>query len=89
MKEVISKDKFSEPRKAYVAPLCEVFHLDEYNFVALGSSSVHVGDGFTGDNSISGGNYVGDVFGGEDIMTDGGGNVGSGFNGWDLEWGSW
>lgn len=68
----------------YVAPEVEVISIDVECPFFLGS--VHVGDGFNGDNSISGGNYVGDSFNGEDIQHDGGGNVGNGFGGWDLEW---
>lgn len=72
-------------RRRYVRPEILLTASIGYGLPLAGSkNSVHVGNDFEGDNSISGGNYLGENFDGEDIGEGGGANVGDLFAGEDL-----
>lgn len=68
--------------KVYVAPALRGVLFEPESLMI--KASANVGDGFEGNDDISGGNNVGDGFEGEDLGEGGGANPGGGFFGEDI-----
>ena len=71
-------------RIRYIRPETLVVGTSGYGLLLTYSDLVHVGRGFRYDESISGGNFVGNTLGGEDIGVGGGANTGGRFDGVDI-----